>query len=102
MIYLISTITASSNIQFKVYLLRALIKLYFPSKKDKEYISNYEAVLHCSTSPESETEIDAFQTVQSVLHPLNAMGTDTYTCFRSMYHQLSDWQQIRQLLAAEE
>jgi hypothetical protein len=50
MIYLMGALTAYSNPENKISLLRALIRLFYPSENDKKYISNYESNLHCNSS----------------------------------------------------
>lgn len=77
MIYLMGTLEAYSSSHNKVALIRVLLKMFHPSERDTKYIANYETSLHVSNN-HSETEISAYQTVQTVLHPLNALGTDTY------------------------
>lgn len=47
-------------------------------------------------------KVSAFQTVQTVLHPLNALGTDTYKQFRVMYQSIGNWPQLLPLLAEGE
>jgi hypothetical protein len=47
MIYLIGTLAAFTNLQYRVFLLRALVKLFNPNEKERKYIANYEANLHC-------------------------------------------------------
>lgn len=100
-IYIMGILPLIKNTQYQIYLLRSILKMFYPSAKFKKYLADYESLLHCSANT-SEAEIYAFQTVQTVLHPINALGTDTYKQFRVMYHSVGNWQELFPLLAEGE
>ena len=56
MIYLMGTLTAIASLEFRAFLLRALLRLFNPNEKEKKYMANYEANLHCR-GEDSEAEI---------------------------------------------
>lgn len=49
-IYMMGVLPIIKNTQYQVYLLRSILKMFYPSAKFKKYLTDYESLLHCSAN----------------------------------------------------